>query len=104
MNCYEKFQYTWVIHNSGSVYWSGRKIVLKETNKNNPRPELTEIPISDIEPNGIIKIATNFEARSIEKKFIVEWDMKDSNNQSCFRMSDGLNVTVNVSYKIDTED
>ena len=30
--------------------------------------------------------------------------MKDSNDQSCFRMSAGLNVTVNVSYKIDTED
>lgn len=104
VNCYEKFQHTWVIHNSGSVYWSGKKIVLKEMNKNSPRPELTEIPIPDIGPNGIIKIATNFEARSIEKKFIVEWDMKDSNDQSCFRMSAGLNVTVNVSYKIDTED
>ena len=104
VNCYEKFQHTWVIHNSGNVFWSGRKLVLKEVNKNSPRPELTEIPIPDIGPNGIIKIATNFEARSIEKKFIVEWDMKDSNDQSCFRMSVGLNVTVNVSYKIDTED
>ena len=34
VNCYEKFQNTWVIHNSGSVYWSGIKIVLKEINKN----------------------------------------------------------------------
>lgn len=73
-------------------------------NKNSPPSKLTERPIPDIGPNGIIKIATNFEARSIEKKFIVEWDMKDSNDQSCFRMSAGLNVTVNVSYKIDTED
>ena len=73
-------------------------------NKNSPLSKLTERPIPDIGPNGIIKIATNFEARSIEKKFIVEWDMKDLNDRSCFRMSAGLNVTVNVSYKIDTED
>ena len=49
-------------------------------NKNSPPSKLTERPIPDIGPNGIIKIATNFEARSIEKKFIVEWDMKDSND------------------------
>lgn len=72
--------------------------------KNSPRSEMTEIPIPDVGPNEIIKIATNFEARSMEGKFIIEWDMKDSKDQSCFRMSAGLNVTVNVSYKIDTED
>ena len=65
---------------------------------------MTEILIPDVGPNGIIKIATNFEARSMEGKFIIEWDMKDSKDQSCFRMSAGFNVTVNVSYKIDTED
>lgn len=103
VNCYEKFKHIWVIHNSGTVYWSGRKLVLKEVDKNSPRPEATEIPIPDIGPNKIIKIATNFEARSIEKNFIIEWDMKDSKDQSCFRMSASLNVIVNVSYKTDTE-
>lgn len=104
VNCFERFNHTWVIHNAGTVYWSGRKLVLKDANKNSPRPEAMEIPIPDVGPNGIIKIATNFEARSMEGKFIVEWDMKDSKDQSCFRMSAGLNVTVNVSYRIDTED
>ena len=96
--------HTWTIHNAGSVYWQGRKLVLKNENKNNPRPEDKEILIPDVAPNEYKKIATNFEARSMEGKFIIEWDMKDSKDQSCFKMSAGLNVTVNVSYKIDTED
>lgn len=104
VNCFEDFEHTWVIHNAGTVYWSGRKLVLQGENKNSPRPREIEIPIPDVGPNGIIKIATNFEARSIEGKYIVEWDMKDSKGQSCFYMSAGLNVTVNVSYKIDMED
>lgn len=104
VSCFESFKHTWVIHNAGTVHWCGRKLVLKEANKNSPRPETAEIALPDIGPNGIIKIATNFEARSIEGRFIIEWDMKDSKDQSCFRMSAGLNVTVDVSFDIDTED
>lgn len=72
VNCFQNFNHTWVIHNAGTVHWNGRKLVLKGANKNSPRPETTEIQIPDVGPNEIIKIATTFEARSMEGKFIIE--------------------------------
>ena len=54
--CYEKFIHTWVIHNSGSVMWQGRKLVFKNSNSVCPRSSCLEIAIPDVEPNGYIKI------------------------------------------------
>ena len=102
--CYEQFTHTWVIHNYGKVHWQDRKLVLKNENKNNPRPERKEIPIPDVGPNGIIKISTNFKARSMEGIFVSEWEMQDSSGKSCFEMSSSLNVTMKVSYRVDVED
>ena len=104
VSCYKRFMHTWTIHNAGSVYWQGRKLVLKNENKNNPRPEDKEILIPDVAPNEYKKIATNFEARSIEGRFVCEWEMQDSNGQACFSMNAAFDVTVDVSFDIDTED
>lgn len=78
--------------------------MLKNENKNNPRPEDKEILIPDVAPNEYKKIATNFEARSIEGRFVCEWEMQDSNGKACFSMNAAFDVTVDVSFDIDTED
>lgn len=49
VSCYKRFMHTWMIHNAESVYWQGRKLVLK--NENNPRPDDKEILIPDVAPN-----------------------------------------------------
>ena len=102
--CYSEFQHEWVIHNAGTVHWTNRKLVLVNENKNNPRPADKEISIPDVAPNGYIKIATSFETRSIEGKYICEWEMQDSQGTSCFGMTSDLNVVIDVSYETNMED
>ncbi len=97
--CYEKFTHTWVIHNSGSVMWQGRKLVFKNSNSVCPRSSCLEIAIPDVEPNGYIKIATDFNTRSIEGKFDCEWEMRDSQNELCFTFNSRFNVNINVTYR-----
>lgn len=104
INCYQTREYTWVIHNAGTMHWTDRKLVLVNENKDNPRPEAKEIAIPDVAPNGYIKIATNFEARSIEGKYTCEWEMQDSQGTACFGMNAEFNVIINVSYETNTED
>ena len=102
--CYQTATYTWVIHNAGTVHWQNRKLVLVNEDKNKPRPEEKVIPIPDVAPNGYAKIATNFEARSIEGRFTCEWEMQDSQGTACFGMNAELNVVINVLYGTDMEE
>lgn len=103
INCYQSCEHTWVIHNAGTVYWTDRKLVLVNENKDNPRPEVKVIPIPDVAPNGHIKITTNFEARSMEGRYTCEWEMQDSQGTACFGMNAGFNVIINVTYETNTE-
>jgi hypothetical protein len=101
--CYQNFSHTWVIHNWGKVHWSGRKLVVKSTDKNNPTPEDSIIIIPDVDPDGIAKITINFKARSIEGKFVSKWEMLDSDGNLCFMKNDYFNVIIDVSYDKYTE-
>lgn len=103
-SCYGTVTHTWVIHNSGSVLWQGRKLVLREIEKNNPRPTQTEIAIPDVDPNKYTKIAADFETRSIEGVFTCKWVMQDSKGTDCFRFNSPFNVVIDVSYRADMEE
>lgn len=96
--CYENFSHTWVIHNYGDIQWIGRKLVLKSENKSYPIPELKEISIPDVGPHQMVKVSVNFKSRSIEGKFIVEWEMRDINNNVCFLKNELFDVVINVTY------
>lgn len=102
--CYDTVTHTWVIHNLGSVLWQGRKLVLEKIEKNNPRPAQMEIAIPDVAPNEYIKIATDFETRSMEGVFTCKWVMQDSKGTVCFNFNSDFNVVIDVSYKAEMEE
>ena len=104
VHCYEKFTHEWIIHNSRTINWSGRKLVFKNSNEVKPRAMYTEIQIPDVESKKYIKIATEFDVRSFEGKFICEWEMRDSQDNVCFTFNSRFDVIINVSYKLKTEE
>ena len=96
--CFLPFAHSWELHNSGSVVWANRKLVFVAKSKNEPIPATVEIPIPEVLPNKCIKIATDFEARSLEGVYVSEWEMQDSAGQNCFPNTRKFNVTIDVFY------
>ena len=68
--CYEKFQHTWAIHNHGRVAWYHLRLVCSNPDDVRPRTDEHTFEINDVQPGGIIKIATDFDAHGFEGKFI----------------------------------
>ncbi len=96
---YEKFIHTWVIHNIGKVNWHSRKLVFVNAGDNDivPTANMLEISIPDTMPNGIVKVAAEFDARGDENKYICKWEMQDADGNNCFPDSRWVfDVTINV--------
>ncbi len=82
--CYETFEHTWVIHNSGHQSWYSRKLVFVNAADVRPSASETEIEIPETAPGEIIKITTSFYARGFEGKFDCIWEMQDCDGNNCF--------------------
>lgn len=81
---YKEIHHTWVIHNQGSVIWHKRRLVCVNPEETGRRAKVFEFNLEEVQPGGYTKIATGFNARGQEGKFISEWDMVDENGKNCF--------------------
>lgn len=100
--CYETIHHEWVIHNSGKVVWTKRKLVLMNQKEVRPKFSMTEIDIPDVLPGGITKIAVDIAANGFEGKFECKWEMQDADGENCFPNSRYIfDVDIIVSFDYD---
>jgi hypothetical protein len=96
---YEKIHHTWVIHNQGNVIWHKRKLVCANPEETGRRTKVFEIEIEELQPGKYIKIATDFNARGQEGKFVSKWDMIDEHGNNCFPGSRNIfDVEINTTF------
>lgn len=100
--CYEQFDHTWVIRNTGNQTWHGRKIVFVNHAAVRPRTETNCIVIPDVAPGKDIKITTSFDTRGFEGRYECLWEMQDSEGNDCYPNNKRLfNVTIDSKFEIE---
>lgn len=100
--CYEKFDHTWLIQNTGNLTWCNRKLVFVNYATVRPRSDKNAIDIPDVEPGKDIKITTSFDTRGFEGRYECFWVMQDSEGNDCFPNNKGLfNVTIDSKFEIE---
>ena len=96
---YEDIHHTWVIHNQGSVIWHKRRLVCANPEETGRRTKVFEFEIEELQPGGYTKIATDFNARGQEGKFISKWDVVDENGNNCFPGSRNIfDVEIDTTF------
>jgi len=99
--CYEQFEHTWVISNTGNQTWRGRKLVFVNHAAVRPRTDSNCIEIPDVAPGKDIKITTSFDTRGFEGRYECLWEMQDSEGNDCFPNNKRLfNVTIESKFEI----
>lgn len=99
--CYEQFEHTWVIRNTGNQTWRGRKLVFVNRLDVRPRVDTNSIDIPDTAPGKDIKITTSFDARGFEGHYECFWEMQDSEGNDCFPNNQRLfNVTIDTKFEV----
>ena len=102
MKCYEQFDHTWVIRNTGNQTWRGRKFVFINHSVVRPRTDTNCIDIPDVAPSKDIKITTSFDTRGFEGRYECLWEMQDSEGNDCFPNNKRLfNVTIDSKFEIE---
>lgn len=102
VGCYEKIHHEWVIHNYGKVIWTRRKLVLVNQPEIRPKFSTLELPLPDVMPGGITKIAVDISANGFEGSFDCKWEMQDSEGKNCFPNSRYVfDININVSFDYD---
>lgn len=100
--CYEQFDHTWVIRNTGNQTWRGRKLVFVNHATVRPRTDTNCIDIPDVAPGKDIKITTSFDTRGFEGRYECLWEMQDSQGNDCFPNNKKLfNVTIDSKFEIE---
>lgn len=100
--CYEQFDHTWVIRNTGNQTWRGRKLVFVNHAAVRPRTDTNCIEIPDVAPGKDIKITTSFDTRGFEGRYECLWEMQDSEGNDCFPNNKRLfNVTIDSKFEIE---
>ena len=100
--CYEQFDNTWVIRNTGNQIWHGRKLVFVNHAAVRPRTDTNFIDIPDVVPGKDIKITTSFDTRGFEGRYECLWEMQDSQGNDCFPNNKRLfNVTIDSKFEIE---
>lgn len=88
-----------MIHNQGNVIWHKRKLVCSNPEETGRRTKVFEIEIEELQPGKYTKIATDFNARGQEGKFVSKWDMIDEHGNNCFPGSRNIfDVEINTTF------
>ena len=99
-DCYGTVQHTWSIQNKGKIKWIGRKLIYARGAKDRAEATPEEISISDVEPNGFVKLSTTIDARGFDGITRCIWKMQDSDGQNCFPKYESLFcVTIDAKFK-----
>ena len=100
--CYEQFDHTWMIRNTGNQTWRSRKLVFINNGTVRPRTDKNSIDIPDVAPGKDIKITTSFDTRGFEGRYECLWEMQDSEGNDCFPNNKRLfNVTIDSKFEIE---
>jgi len=99
--CYEQFDHTWFIRNTGTQTWHSRKLVFINYADVRPRVGTRSIDIPDTAPGRDIKITTSFDTRGFEGHYECIWEMQDSEGNDCFPNNQRLfNVTIDTVFEV----
>lgn len=99
VNCYDAFQHTWTIANTGTVEWRGRRLFLTNSADIKLKIESTYLDVPALRPGEEIKIATGIEARGKEDTAEYQWIMIDKDGNNCFPEDRSLFITVTVEFQ-----
>jgi len=100
VHCYDLFEHTWTIKNTGKVTWNGRFLVC--TNQHETRIEAINSPItiSTAAPGDEVCLTAKMDARGFEGNFESIWQMQDDEERICFPdKNKSLKLTVAVTHK-----
>jgi len=99
VHCYEKFEHTWTIKNTGTVAWTDRVLVC--VNQENTRVEALNSPvtISKVGSDNEISLVVQIDARGFEGVYESVWEIRDRDGNNCFPNKVELTLTVAVTYK-----
>ena len=95
--CYEKFDHSWTIKNTGLVTWEERfyEISMPTNIKTTPQ----QILIPTLRPNEETTIKITVDTRHFEGGFETTWNMKNKDLQICFPdKSLELKLSINVCF------
>lgn len=99
VNCYDAFQHTWTIANTGTVEWRERRLFLTNSADIKLKVESTYLDVPTLRPGEEIKIATGIEARGKEDTAEYQWIMIDKDGNNCFPEDRSLFITVTVEFQ-----
>lgn len=98
VDLYEKFEHTWVIHNSGQVVWEGRHLEITNQQEISIKAAPQQIEIPTLYPGEEARIAVTIDARHFERESVAIWQIKNHEGQLCFPNKNGLQLAVRVVY------
>lgn len=84
VSCYEIFNHSWTIKNTGKVTWKGRRLECTNHTETRIRTMNAIIDIPELKPGGDICLTAEFDARGFEGTFESVWEIRDSEGRPCF--------------------
>lgn len=84
LQVYEQMHYTFVIRNTGSCHWQGRRLVFQESKEIRPQVTPVAVALSDAAPGEDARGAVLLDARGFEGDFNCRWVMVDAAGEDCF--------------------
>ena len=76
--------HTWIIQNTGKVFWSGRKLVFMNWDATKMRADDYAIPIPDTPPGTTVKLTTRISPHGFEGRKECIWEITDAGGHICF--------------------
>ena len=100
--CYDQFDHTWVISNTGNQTWRGRKLVFVNRAKVRPKTDTKYINIPDVASGKVIRITASYDTRGFEGHYECLWEMHDAEGNDCFPNNKRLfKVTIDSKFEIE---
>ena len=82
--CYSTFQHCWVIHNTGSCDWIGRKLMLINKTDIPASFSTNVVDVPYTERNHIARVVVDVDVHQLEDEYIAYWIMIDEDGADCF--------------------
>lgn len=101
--CYEAFQHTWEIENTGTQTWEERCLYILESDRSDftlVRILEKNIRLPKTLPHQKQKITAHLETRGKEGRSEYYWVMQDALGNVCFPEQDCGNITVDVTFTL----
>lgn len=101
--CYETFQHTWEIENTGTQTWEDRCLCILESDRSDftlVRMLEKSIRLPKTLPHQKQKITAHLETRGKEGKSGYYWVMQDASGNVCFPEQDCGSITVDVTFTL----